>query len=251
MATLTSWTLNSIAGLNTLTATAAPGGISGNPVLFTATGTPGAPSSSQSSVTASPSPITASNGESASTITVTVRDAFGNPVSGVTVNLSASGTGNTLTPSGTTDKNGQMQGTLSSTVAGTKTITATVGSVTIAAQPSVTVDPAAASQLVFTTQPADVQVGSTLSSVVVTARDAFGNTATGLTDNVVIAIGHDGALLPPATLGGTLTVAAVSGVATFGDLTIDQPGPGYTLVVSASGVIGAESNGFTVVTLLP
>jgi hypothetical protein len=211
----------------------------------------GPPSSSQSSVTASPSPITASKGASASTITVTVRDAFGNAVSGVTVVLSATGTGNTLTPSGTTDGNGEMTGTLSSTDAGTKTITATVGSVTIAAQPSVTVDPAAASHLVFTTQPADVQVNSTLSSVVVTAYDAFGNAATGFTGDVLIAIGHDGSLLPPATLGGTLTVAAGSGVATFGDLTIDQPGVGYTLVVSAGGLGGAESDPFTVLALFP
>src|SRR5207249_654752 len=98
----------------------------GNPVLFTATGTPGTPSSSQSSVTAAPSAITASNGASVSTITVTVRDAFDNLVSGATVNLAASGAGNTLTPSGTTDKNGGMQGTLSSTVAGAKDITANV-----------------------------------------------------------------------------------------------------------------------------
>jgi len=218
-------------------------------VLFTATGTPGAPSSSQSSVTASPSPITASNGASVSTITVMVRDAFGNAVSGVTVDLLASGAGNTLTPSGTTDKNGEMQGTLSSTVAGTKTITATVGSVTIAAQPTVTVNPAGAAQLVFTTQPADVQVNSTLSSVVVTAFDAFGNTATGFTGNVTMTIGNDPNIIIKATLGGTTTVAAASGVASFGDLTIDLAGAGYTLVANAGGVTGTTSDPFTIIPL--
>jgi uncharacterized protein YccT (UPF0319 family) len=250
IATVTSWTLSTIAGPNTLTATPFPGTITGSPVLFTATGTPGAPSSSQSSVTASPSPITASKGASASTITVTVRDAFGNAVSGVMVVLSATGTGNTLTPSGTTDGNGEMTGTLSSTDAGTKTITATVGSVTIAAQPSVTVNPAEASQLVFTAEPSDVLISSAITpAVVVTAQDAFGNTATGFTDNVLIAIGNDASgLLGPATLGGTLTVAAVSGVATFGDLTIDKTGIGYTLVVSAGGM-SETSGGFTVLAL--
>ncbi len=238
VATVTSWTLSTIAGPNTLTATASPSGITGNPVLFTATGTPGTPSSSQSS--------------SVSTITVTVRDAFDNLVSGATVNLAASGAGNTLTPSGTTDKNGEMQGTLSSTVAGAKNITANVGSVTIAAQPSVTVNPAAAAQLVFTAEPSDVILGSAITpAVVVTAQDAFGNTVTGLTDNVLIAIGHDASLLGDATLGGALTAAPVSGVATFGDLTIDRLGLGYTLIASASGVSGAESTGFTVLTLLP
>jgi len=88
--------------------------------------------------------------------------------------------------------------------------------------------------------------------VVVTAHDAFGNTATGFTDNVLIAIGNDASgLLGPATLGGTLTVAAVSGVASFGDLTIDKIGIGYTLVVSASGLSGAESDPFTVLALFP
>jgi len=251
VATVTSWTLSTLAGLNTLTATAAPDGINGNPVLFTATGTPGTPSSSQSSVTAAPSAITASNGASVSTITVTVRDAFDNLVSGATVNLAASGAGNTLTPSGTTDKNGEMQGTLSSTVAGAKNITANVGSVTIAAQPSVTVNPAAASQLVFTAQPSDVIVSNQIQPpVVVTAPDQFGNTATAFTGDVSIAIDNDASgLLGPATLGGTLTVAAVSGVASFGDLTIDKIGIGYTLAVSAGGVSGATSDPFTVIAL--
>src|SRR5206468_9134376 len=103
IATVTSWVLAATPGPNTHTASASPSGITGDPVLFTATGTPGSPSSSRSSVTASPSPITASNGTSVSTITVTVRDAFDNLLSGATVNLSSTGLGNTLTPSGITD----------------------------------------------------------------------------------------------------------------------------------------------------
>src|SRR5205807_10508853 len=115
------------AGPNTLTATASPGGIVGNPVIFTATGTPASPSSSRSSTSASPSPITASNGASVATITVTVRDAFDNPVPGATAALAATGTHNQLTqPLGTTDVNGQITGTLSSTAAELKTISATV-----------------------------------------------------------------------------------------------------------------------------
>ena len=115
------------------------------------------------------------------------------------------------------------------------------------------VDPAAASQLIFTTQPSDVLLGNQIQPpVVVTARDQFGNTATAFTDGVSIAIDHDASgLLGPATLGGTLTVAAQSGVASFGNLTIDKTGIGYTLAVSASGVSGATSDGFTVVDVIP
>ena len=73
-----------------------------------------------------------------------------------------------------------------------------------------------------------------------------------LIGSVVIAIGTDASgLLGPATLGGTLTVAALSGVASFGDLTIDKPGIGYTLQVTSPDVSGGPftSHPFTVLTL--
>jgi hypothetical protein len=42
---------------------------------------------------------------------------------------------------------------------------------------------------------------------------------------------------------------AVSGVATFDDLTIDQTGVGFTLVAIAGGVSGATSDPFAVIAL--
>jgi hypothetical protein len=67
-------------------------------------------------VTAAPTPITASNGASLSTITVTVRDAFDNLVSGATVTLASIDPGiNFSQPSRTTGTNGQITGTMSST----------------------------------------------------------------------------------------------------------------------------------------
>ena len=50
----------------------------------------------------------------------------------------------------------------------------------------------------------------------------------------------------PAQLTGTLTVAAVGGVASFSDLQINAPGTGYTLTASASGLSGATSAGFAI-----
>ena len=76
--------------------------------------------------------------------------------------------------------------------------------------------------------------------------DALGNPATSFNGPVTIAIGHNGGLLLPGTLSGTKTVNAVNGVATFADLSIDQPGNGYTLVVSGSGLTGAESAAFNI-----
>src|SRR5437588_6912837 len=230
------------------------GGITGNPVFFAATGTPPPPSSSRSSVSASPSPITASNGASASTITVTVQDVLNNPVQGATATLAATGTNNQLTqPVGTTDVNGQITGTLSSTTAELKTISATVNNaVKVAQSAAVTVNPADANHLTFTTQPQSVALGSAIAPpVVVTAWDPFDNVASGFTGDVLMALGHDASLFQNGTLSGTKTVAAVSGVATFGDLSVDPLGIGYTLLASATGLTGAESSGFTVLSLLP
>jgi adhesin/invasin len=71
-------------------------------------------------------------GSGTATITVTAKDASGNPVSGATVVLSASGTGNTLTqPVGPTNGSGVATGTLSSSVAETKTISATANGTAI------------------------------------------------------------------------------------------------------------------------
>src|SRR6266576_2536716 len=112
IAAVGSWTLGTVAGQNTLTATAP--GVNGSPITFTATGTAGAPSAARSLVAADPGTISASGGTSAATITVSVNDEFGNPVSAVTVTLAASGTSNALTqPTGPTGANGQVTGTLS------------------------------------------------------------------------------------------------------------------------------------------
>ncbi|MEW6278265.1 MAG: hypothetical protein AB1758_06565 [Candidatus Eremiobacterota bacterium] len=48
-------------------------------------------------------------------------------------------------------------------------------------------------------------------------------------------------------LGGTLTVNAVAGLATFPDLTVSVGGNGYTLAASAPNLTGATSNPFNVI----
>ena len=42
------------------------------------------------------------------------------------------------------------------------------------------------------------------------------------------------------TLGGTLTVAAIDGVATFTDLTLDTAGTGYTLRVTSGSFLSGR-----------
>ena len=226
-----------------------------NAVAITQTATvvvnAGAVSAAQSTVTAT-SPITASSGSSQSTITVTARDGLGNPVAGATVVLAATGTGNTLTqPVGVTNASGVATGTLSATVAESKTVSATTNAVGITQTATVVVSAGAASQLTFTTQPQSALALAVLSpAVVVAVRDALGNVVTTFTGAVTIAIGNDASLAQNATLGGTTAVAAVSGVASFGDLTLDQVGNGYTLVATATSISGVTSNPFNI-TVLP
>ena len=160
VAAVTSWTLGTTAGTNTLTATSA--GLTGSPVTFTATGVTGAVSATQSTVTASPASISASNGTSPSTVTVTVKDAAGNPIAGLSVGLFLKGTGNLTQPPGTTNASGVATGSFYSTVVGTDTIYAMVGGVTITQQPTVVVTPAAAAQLAFSVQPTNVVAGESL-----------------------------------------------------------------------------------------
>jgi hypothetical protein len=105
--------------------------------------------------------------------------------------------------------------------------------------PTFNITPAAASQLVFTMQPTSTAAGSTITPAVeVTARDPFGNVATGFTGNVTLAIGSNPG---GGTLGGTATVAAVAGVASFATLSIDKVGVGYTLVAGSGGLTGTSA----------
>lgn len=60
---------------------------------------------------------------------------------------------------------------------------------------------------------------------------------------VALGAGDDGEAIAavPARLQGTVTVAASAGVATFDDLAIDAPAPGYTLVARAAGLTTASA----------
>ena len=227
---------STVVGTKTVSATAG-----GTPVTQTADVTvqAGAVSAAQSPVSAAPTTIVASGGTSQSTVTVTARDAFGNPISGATVVLAATGAGNTLTqPAGPTDASGVTTGTLSSTAAGNKTVSATIGGTAVTQTATVTVQGAAATQLAFTVQPTNTVMGATITPAVqVTARDQFGNTAASSTDNVTLAIGNN----PPGNgvLDGTTTVAAVGGVASFSTLDIDEEGNGYTLTATSGALTQA------------
>ncbi|MEP6493456.1 MAG: Ig-like domain-containing protein [bacterium] len=167
---------------------------------------------------------------------VHVVDDAGNPVSGAFVNWT-SVNGTLPVARTTTDSAGNTSNTLTlgSTV-GPASATATVGtrSVTFTA----TVQVGTVAKLVFRTVPANGAANQALNPAVqVELQDAGGNLSPA-TNPVTIAIGSNPA---GGVLGGTLTRAAVAGVATFDDLTLSVNGT-YTLVASSGGTPPATSN---------
>lgn len=189
IATVGQWKLGPSAGENTLSAQVVGQDLTGSPVVFSATGLAGGVSADQSTVTASPPNIIASTGSSASIITVTVRDQFGNPLSGVEVSLEAGGNGNTLVqPSAPTNASGIATGRLSATAAGSRSVSATAGGVELDGIATVTVGaatPAAANS--SATVPGNGTAGQT-TVIEIVLRDAFGNLAPGRASSIALTI---------------------------------------------------------------
>jgi hypothetical protein len=128
----TRWTLGAV-GSNSVRA--AVSGVGS--VTFNATAEAAAPSASRSTVEVDPDAIPV--GET-STITVRVRDSGGNPLAGVPVTVSSSGTDNEITPaSATSNAQGVATFSFTSTAGGNKTITAVAGGVTVSDTEVITV----------------------------------------------------------------------------------------------------------------
>ena len=99
-------------------------------------------------------------------------------------------------------------------------------------------------RLMFTIQPATTHGNQRLvPAVQVAIQDLFGNTITGATGPVRLALGRNPV---DRTLSGTTTVSAVAGIASFSDLRIERPGSGYTLVATSGSLRSATSTPFDI-----
>ena len=107
---------------------------------------------------------------------------------------------------------------------------------------SFTVNPGVPAKLAFGQQPTTANAAQTITpAVTVRILDANGNLTTSGA-SVTLAISPNPT---SAVLGGTLTQAAVNGVATFGNLSVSKSGT-YTLAASSPGLTGASSASFTI-----
>jgi hypothetical protein len=203
-------------------------------------------------VTVQPSTTTA--GATISAIQVTARDSLGNTATGFINNVTVAITGGTGTAGAAlsgTKTVGAVAGvatfsTLSIDKAGTGyTLTFTASGVADTVSAPFTINPGAAAVLVFTVQPTTGPAGAVIAPPVqVTARDALGNTVTNFTANVTVAI-TPGTGAVGAVLSGTTTVAAVAGVASFGNLSINLAAVGYRLDATSGVLPTVTSNAFT------
>lgn len=113
---------------------------------------------------------------------------------------------------------------------GTYNLTATSAGLTSAISTPISITPAAASQLAFTTQPVSTTASQPLTPPpAVTIQDPFGNT---VNSSAAVTI-------------GTFSVNAAGGVATFPSLVFTTAG-NFTLTASSPGIASATSNPFTI-----
>ncbi len=106
--------------------------------------------------------------------------------------------------------------------------------------------PSPANHLVFTTQPSTTLFGAPITpAVTVAVEDQTGTIQKNdNTDQITLAIGANPG---GGTLGGTVTMTVQNGVATFNNITISQPGNGYTLVASSPALSTATSTAFNII----
>ena len=129
-------------------------------------------------------------------------------------------------------------------IAGSYTLSATSGSLTAATSTSFLVSATTASQLAFVNQPPNGTAGLILNpAVTLDVEDTFGNLITDDNSTITLALGGGAA---GAALHGTIQLAAINGVATFSDLSVDTKGTQYTLSATDGALTGAISAPFTI-----
>jgi streptogramin lyase len=102
--------------------------------------------------------------------------------------------------------------------------------------------------LVVTQEPPTSVIAGSGFGLTAEAEDNSGNLVTSFNGTVTVALASNPG---GATVGGTLTVTASGGIATFSGLTLTKAASGYTLVVTSSGLGHGVTSAMTVTPALP
>jgi len=185
-------------------------------------------------------PVNGTAGSPLANVAVSIEDASGavdtTSTASVTISSTPAGVGGTTTAAAV---NGVATfSALSFTKSGSYTLTGSSTGLTSATSSSFTIAAGTATMSAYTTPPANGTAGAPLGNVVVSIEDANGNVVTSSSASVTITSN-------PAGVGGTTTVAASSGVATFSNLTFTKSGS-YTLTAVVSGLTSATSGSITI-----
>ncbi len=182
-------------------------------------------------------------------VTIYVEDTYGNLVGGdhssVTVSVYSGPTGATLQGTTTVEA---LHGVatfsdLTLTTAGLYQLQASGVNLNGANSAQFSIIAGTAAQLEFVQQPTSAAIGASIApAATVGVADSYGNIVTGATSTIQLAI-NDGPA--GAVLSGTLSQPAVSGVATFPNLSLNLRG-NYTLAANTDTLAGDTSESFLI-----
>lgn len=103
-------------------------------------------------------------------------------------------------------------------------------------------------KLAFSTQPTNTLINNTInagSGVALSALDVNDEIVSSFSESIILSLSNDPSS-GSVTLAGTLSRAAIDGIATFDDISLDVLGEGYTLQAASTGLSSVISSGFDI-----
>ena len=151
-------------------------------------------------------------------------------------------TDGSMPTTGSTLYTGPFSITTSETITAIAALSGALNSAAASAAYTITISPP--TKLAFQTQPVTTATSTAITPAVqVAVEDADGSVVTSFNGQVTVALSANPG---SSTLAGTLTVSAVSGIATFSDLAIGNVATGYVLRATSGDLTSATSNAFDI-----
>jgi Big-like domain-containing protein len=187
------------------------------------------------------------DGVDAVRIRVLIRDNLGRPAPGVTVQLDATGIFNTLTqPAAPTGADGVTTGTLSTTTAEPKIISASIKDGPLPSTATAEFSAGPATQLIFVQQPLGTVATAPINPpVTVAVQDQYGNAVIDWTTPITVRLTAN---VGTGLLSGGTAAFTRGDLASFPDLSVSTSGR-YQLVATSGALAAATSEAFDILAL--